>query len=559
LITQKTLRKKTKRLTIDIQKLKDKKIDMININKFLVLITFLLLIAHQANTQTYALTVSNQGKTGIDQSNPQEQLDVNGAVRIGNSDVELAGTIRWTGKCFEGYDGTSWVSLSNSADCDGSTPAPTCSDGIQNQGEDDIDCGGPCTACPAAPTCSDGIQNQGEDDVDCGGPCAACPATPTCSDGLQNQGEDDVDCGGPCAACPAAPTCSDGIQNQGEDGVDCGGPCASCPSTPTCSDGIQNQGEDGVDCGGPCSACAGSSTCDSYPEIDQARLTSLSAEWSNEFDVDGRSLSGDGSLCWELSDLVGTNNLVIGLSEDPTASDGISTIDYGINFITDNDSEVNIYESGSNVYSFFFSNRLFRFSTFCIERNNQTITYLFDGVVRYTSDIPSNSTLSYDNSVYGAANSGTFVAQNIDLCNATSSLISGDDSSASLASNHNGIGHPNDSSINSLYAQLDDLKNKVNQLNTMSNEHPSPTHFEKLKSNNDELKFALSLPDGYSQASITVRNAQDLVIKEIDLNHLKGNGVLTFNTSDLNPGDYTINLSVDDVEIHAEQFQTTND
>lgn len=48
----------------------------------------------------------------------------------------------------------------------------------------------------------------------------------TCSDGIQNQGETGIDCGGPCPACP---TCSDGIQNQGETGVDCGGPCPACP------------------------------------------------------------------------------------------------------------------------------------------------------------------------------------------------------------------------------------------------------------------------------------------------------------------------------------------
>ena len=31
-----------------------------------------------------------------------------------------------------------------------STPTPTCSDGIQNQGETGIDCGGPCSACPTS-------------------------------------------------------------------------------------------------------------------------------------------------------------------------------------------------------------------------------------------------------------------------------------------------------------------------------------------------------------------------------------------------------------------------
>lgn len=51
-------------------------------------------------------------------------------------------------------------------------PAPTCSDGIQNQGEEAVDCGGPCPACP---TCSDGIQNQNETGIDCGGACPACP------------------------------------------------------------------------------------------------------------------------------------------------------------------------------------------------------------------------------------------------------------------------------------------------------------------------------------------------------------------------------------------------
>lgn len=51
----------------------------------------------------------------------------------------------------------------------------------------------------------------------------------TCSDGIQNQGETGIDCGGPCAPCA---TCNDGIQNQGETGVDCGGPCAPCPPPP---------------------------------------------------------------------------------------------------------------------------------------------------------------------------------------------------------------------------------------------------------------------------------------------------------------------------------------
>ncbi len=127
-------------------------------------------------------------------------------------------------------------------------PAETCNDGILNQDEEKVDCGG--TICGPCPTCYDGIQNQGERHIDCGGPCEACP--PDCYDGILNQDEEKVDCGG--TICGPCPTCNDGIQNQGEGGIDCGGPCPiACP--PTCHDRIQNQGEEGIDCGGPCSAC----------------------------------------------------------------------------------------------------------------------------------------------------------------------------------------------------------------------------------------------------------------------------------------------------------------
>jgi uncharacterized membrane protein YgcG len=55
-------------------------------------------------------------------------------------------------------------------------PAISCFNGIMDQNETDIDCGGPCAPCIS---CSDGIQNQGETGIDCGGPCAACSTTTT--------------------------------------------------------------------------------------------------------------------------------------------------------------------------------------------------------------------------------------------------------------------------------------------------------------------------------------------------------------------------------------------
>ena len=48
---------------------------------------------------------------GIDIPNPIEKLEVNGAIRLGNSISEIDGTIRWTGNDFEGRKSGSWISL----------------------------------------------------------------------------------------------------------------------------------------------------------------------------------------------------------------------------------------------------------------------------------------------------------------------------------------------------------------------------------------------------------------------------------------------------------------
>jgi len=141
-------------------------------------------------------------------------------------------------ECEEQWYCTKWVCKPDN------TMYRTCYDlnycGTEKFKPDEID------ECEYIPECFDGIQNQGEDGVDCGGPCPPCW---TCYDRLQNQGEEGIDCGGPCKACP---NCSDGILNQGEDEVDCGGPCPSCGN---CNDGIKNQDEQDIDCGGSCKPC----------------------------------------------------------------------------------------------------------------------------------------------------------------------------------------------------------------------------------------------------------------------------------------------------------------
>jgi hypothetical protein len=225
-----------------------------------------------------------------------------------------------------------------------------CKDRVQNGTETGVDCGGTCgpdcavgvgclgdndcqsglcnlvTRTCAADECGDGVLNNDESDVDCGGSCDGCleggdceaagdcdsgicnVETLTCGanhcdSGLIDVDETDVDCGGSCGntcgftqACSvngdcrsgeclpnntcAQDVCSNGVQDGDETGVDCGGGCeAGCAvgqgceapsdcasdfcqsSTNTCVDdhcvdGVKDADESGLDCGGnTCGDC----------------------------------------------------------------------------------------------------------------------------------------------------------------------------------------------------------------------------------------------------------------------------------------------------------------
>lgn len=56
---------------------------------------------------------------GIGVPNPVEDLEVAGAVRIGNATGAADGTVRWTGTDFEGRKGGRWVSLTKQGDSPG--------------------------------------------------------------------------------------------------------------------------------------------------------------------------------------------------------------------------------------------------------------------------------------------------------------------------------------------------------------------------------------------------------------------------------------------------------
>jgi hypothetical protein len=85
---------------------------------------------------------------------------------------------------------------------------------------------------PVESSCSDGVKNGGESDIDCGGGC------PACDDGAGCATTDDCASGvcGQSRTC-SAPTCSDGVTNGAEIGIDCGGACATRVSGEGCVTG----------------------------------------------------------------------------------------------------------------------------------------------------------------------------------------------------------------------------------------------------------------------------------------------------------------------------------
>jgi hypothetical protein len=89
----------------------------------------------------------------------------------------------------------------------GSCVAANCTDKITDGNETDVDCGGPdCGKCAVDQLCKVGS--------DCAtGVCSVATgkcAAPSCTDGVKNQGESDADCGGTttCPRCPDFKTCT---------------------------------------------------------------------------------------------------------------------------------------------------------------------------------------------------------------------------------------------------------------------------------------------------------------------------------------------------------------
>jgi hypothetical protein len=112
-------------------------------------------------------------------------------------------------------------------------------------GEMAKDCGGSCQACDTGNPCK--VSTDCIHKVCANGSCKG----PTCSDGVQNDSETGIDCGGPptCPRCLSGEGCK--LPSDCLSGVCWAGVCEA----PSCTDGMMNGDEDSEDCGGPCTPC----------------------------------------------------------------------------------------------------------------------------------------------------------------------------------------------------------------------------------------------------------------------------------------------------------------
>ncbi len=180
-----------------------------------------------------------------------------GAVDGSESDIDCGGPTcphcAVNQGCKSGGDCTSMFCNINSLKC----VATQCQDGIKDNGETDIDCGGGATT--SCPTCAIG-KGCGTVDANCASSycnyvTGLCVAT-ACGDGRVDGAETDVDCGGgTCSACNPGQICKlDG--DCGSSACDYGPSPHKC-ITDQCVDHHTDGSETDVDCGGgTCTTCA---------------------------------------------------------------------------------------------------------------------------------------------------------------------------------------------------------------------------------------------------------------------------------------------------------------
>ena len=147
--------------------------------------------------------------------------------------------------------------------CSSNSPVDSCANGQLDGDESDMDCGGLCAGqgftCADASVAADGTAVPAQScnsDLDCNsGSCGTTGVCVSCSNGVQDGDESDVDCGGSCNQCgdvwPAL-RCT----YKGDCVSDMCGGTAGATVCASCTNQYLDGDETGIDCGGSCpTAC----------------------------------------------------------------------------------------------------------------------------------------------------------------------------------------------------------------------------------------------------------------------------------------------------------------
>lgn len=168
------------------------------------------------------------------------------------TDILLNSTACESTTVSDGAGGTLRAVCAWSSKCRTRTPLEVCTDGQQAFPETDVDCGG--EACRSVGrSCADGMRCQVDGDCAASSACHAdTRRCVSCSNGLQDGDETDIDCGGVCDSCAWGQGCSQdddcasNMCNPATSSTSASGVCTSC------NNGIVDGTETDVDCGGDC-------------------------------------------------------------------------------------------------------------------------------------------------------------------------------------------------------------------------------------------------------------------------------------------------------------------
>ncbi|MFA4837158.1 MAG: hypothetical protein WC749_13950, partial [Dehalococcoidia bacterium] len=219
------------------------------------------------------------------------------------------------------------------------TPSDTCKNGLRDNDETDIDCGGSCTAkCLSDKRC---IEN-----ADCVSDLckimvssqAGICTDDKCANNKLDIGEADMDCGTNCPAkCKVGSNCRLGTDCESK--ICKSNKCAA----PSCDDAAMNGVESDIDCGGSCSKCDDGKRCLASGDCKSGLCTSGYCEQEKDTDHDGMDDEWEARYCKDTNDHCDPN-------ADPD-KDGLTNLDefrYGTD-PTEKDTDGDGYSDGVEV------------------------------------------------------------------------------------------------------------------------------------------------------------------------------------------------------------------